>query len=116
MVLRAALYALAAGLAAFLLVGVAVTELAASQVEFSLFLGIPAGLVAGAITATTVLFTAEGDDPRRRRLGFAVGTFGVVFLLGLLVVALVLRQGVVVAIVAGLALGILGAAGRWLRG
>jgi hypothetical protein len=47
-------YALAAGLAVFLTVGVAVTELAGTWVEFSLFVGLPAGIVAGAAAAAAV--------------------------------------------------------------
>ena len=43
--------ALAAGTAAFLLVGVAVTEVTQPWVEFSLLLGMPAGVAAGAFAA-----------------------------------------------------------------
>ncbi|WP_080508421.1 hypothetical protein [Haloparvum sedimenti] len=42
---------LGVGLTAFLVATAVVTELAASAVEFSLFLGLPAGLVAGVVAA-----------------------------------------------------------------
>ena len=111
---RSVAASLAAGVAAFLLVGVAVTELAASRIEFSLFLGLPAGIGAGALAMTVVLLTVEDVRPGRRRLGLAVGTFGVVFLVGLLVAAFVLRLGAVTAIAVGVVLGVFAAIGGWL--
>jgi ABC-type antimicrobial peptide transport system permease subunit len=39
---------IAAALAAFLVVGTAVTEVLSETVSFSLFVGIPAGIIAGA--------------------------------------------------------------------
>lgn len=48
-------YGLAAGVAAFLVVGVVGTELGtAAGVEFSLFVGIPRGLAAGVVAAAVV--------------------------------------------------------------
>ena len=79
--------ALAAGIATFLLVGVLVTELTAARVEFSLFLGIPAGLVAGT-AAAAVVFARLGDpDPAKRRVALASGGFGVAFVGVLLLLA-----------------------------
>jgi len=82
--LRSLGHALVAGIAAFLVVGIAVTELAAPRVEFSLFLGIPAGTVAGSVVAAVVVFRfrREGRDDRP---ALALAGSGVSFLLALLV-------------------------------
>jgi len=74
--------ALAAGLATFLVVGAAVTEFALRWIEFSLFVGLPVGLVAGVTAAATVVL-GSGDEAsaRSRRVAVAVGAFGVAFLL-----------------------------------
>ncbi|KTG30815.1 hypothetical protein [Haloferax profundi] len=55
----------AVGIAAALLVGVAVTEFASHWIFFSLFVGIPAGLVAGviAVAATYAVLTRRGRTP-----------------------------------------------------
>jgi hypothetical protein len=74
--------ALAAGLAAFLAVGAAVTDLALRWIEFSLFVGLPVGAVAGATAAALVVVgSGEEASARQRAVGIAVGAFGIVFLL-----------------------------------
>jgi hypothetical protein len=93
-------YALAAGLAVFLTVGVAVTELAGTWVEFSLFVGLPAGIVAGAAAAAAVTVgLSDGADPRLHRIAGGMAAFGVGFLLavvglGVLGVGVVFSLGV----------------------
>jgi ABC-type antimicrobial peptide transport system permease subunit len=74
--------AVAAGLAAFLAVGAAVTEVALRWIEFSLFVGLPVGGVAG-VTAAALVALGSGDEAsdRQRAVGAAVGAFGVAFLL-----------------------------------
>lgn len=114
MSLRTALAALAAGLTAFVLVGVAVTELAASRIACSLFLGIPAGLGAGAIAMTVVRRTLGDPRPERRRLGVAIGSFSGGFLVGLAGLAVVGRTGAVTALVGGLAVGGLATLVGWV--
>jgi len=74
--------ALAAGRAAFLAVGAAVTDLALRWIEFSLFVGLPVGAVAGATAAALVVVgSGEEASARQRAVGIAVGAFGIVFLL-----------------------------------
>lgn len=98
--------AVAAGLATFLIVGVAVTELLSSRIEFSLLIGIPAGLAAGAVAATLVaLGSTEGAPAQRRRVATAFGAFGAGFL-GVLAAGLLLPVGTVVGIVLGIAVGV----------
>ncbi|MFB6164705.1 MAG: hypothetical protein ABEJ31_06055 [Haloarculaceae archaeon] len=76
----------ASGIAALLLVGVAVTELAAPAIEFSLFLGIPAGVAAGlGVAGLVAVGLGATSTPARRRASQAVGTFGLTFLVVLLV-------------------------------
>ena len=99
-------YAFAAGAATFLIVGVAITEAAAPGVEFSLFLGLPAGLVAGSAVAAFVLLRFRGG--RGRRAGRALGVFGAGFLVALVLgvalsapVTLTIGVSVVIGVVAG---------------
>lgn len=77
---RTVLLALVAGIAALLTVGVAVTELAAGAVEFSLLLGLPAGVLAGLAAAAVVLARLESLDPARRRPAVVLVAFGGTFL------------------------------------
>ncbi|WP_135364083.1 hypothetical protein [Halosimplex halophilum] len=75
-----------AGLAVFLAVGAAVTEFALRWIEFSLFVGLPVGLVAGATAAAAVVVGSGADaSDRQRRVAAAVGAFGAAFLLVLAV-------------------------------
>jgi hypothetical protein len=89
----------ASGLAAFLVVGVAVTELLRPSIEFSLFVGLPAGLVAG-VLASAGVFLGLGDETTtgRRRVALAAGVFGGVFLAVLLVAVGLFGLGTVVAL------------------
>lgn len=108
--------ALVAGIATFLVVGVAVTELAFAWIEFSLFVGVPVGLVAGAFVAAGVYLGLADDAPeRRRRVALAVAGFGAVFL-AVLLVAITFDLGVVTSFVLGAVLGLLAAAVIRLRG
>lgn len=81
--------ALVAGAAAFLLVGVAVTAVLEPTIEFSLFIGLPAGFIAAVIATGFVALTVNDPDPRRNAAGVATGAAGVcivlVTLAGLLV-------------------------------
>ena len=104
MTLKSLGYALAAGLAVFLAVGVAVTELAGTWIDFSLFVGLPTGIVAGAAAAAVVAFGLSGGaDLRLRRIAGGMAGFGVGFLLavvglGVLGVGVVLSMGVAVVV------------------
>ncbi|MFB6151028.1 MAG: hypothetical protein ABEJ40_04400 [Haloarculaceae archaeon] len=106
MKLRDLAVAAAAGVAAFLVVTVLVTELAAPSVEFSLFLGLPAGAIAG-LSAFALVALGLGDDlrPRRRRRAVAVGAFGVVFLVVAVVEVAVLGATNSVALAVGTIVG-----------
>jgi hypothetical protein len=91
-------YAFGAGGAAFLLVGVAVTELDAQQTEFSVFLGIPAGLIAAVVAVLAVLLgLADGSTRGRRRAVAGVAVFGVTFVGGMALAATVLAVPVLVS-------------------
>lgn len=112
---KSLLLALAAGAAAFLVVGVAVTELAQPWIEFSLFLGLPAGLGAGAFVAALVyLWRAEDVPANRQRVATALAGFGVVFLIVLLLVSVVVEVGAVLALVAAAVAGLLAAISSYL--
>jgi hypothetical protein len=108
--------ALAAGLAVLLVVGALVTELALPYVEFSLFVGIPVGAVAG-LTATAFVLLGLADDlpTRRRRAAVAVGSFGVVFLLVFVVEAVVLSTRNSVALPVAVIVGVFGGILAFMR-
>lgn len=106
---------LVAGLVAFLVVGVAVTELLSARIEFSVLIGTPAGLVAGALAAALVAWgTSAGAPPQRRRLATACGAFAAGLLLVLALGALV-QMGTVVGTVLGVVVGLIAAAAAYLR-
>lgn len=100
-----------AGVAAFLVVGVAVTELLAPRIEFSLFLGLPAGLLAAVIAMVAVAVGFGRDEAASRRVAVAVGTYGAVFLATAVAVGSVVGQGVLASMLVGVVAGL--AAGGW---
>lgn len=115
MQLRQLALAAGAGALAFLAVGLGVTELLAPRVAFSVFLGAPAGLLAGVAVALAVLL-ADGGHARAVRglaafgLTFALALVGAVAVLALPVVVSLLGAAVV-ALVAGVAVALLAPAG-----
>ncbi len=109
--------ALLSGIAVFLVVGVAVTEFAGSWIEFSLFLGIPAGLAAGVFTTGAVYLGLADDAPAgRRRVAGAFAAFGVAFLVGLVALGWVVNVGVTTAIIVSIVVAVVVAAVAYLRG
>ena len=114
---RTAGAALAAGIAALLVVGVVATELGtAAGIEFSLFVGIPAGVVAGVAAAAVVFLRLEDPDAARRRPAVALAGFGAAFVLALLVAVSALQLRNSVALPVATAVGVAGAVVGWLRG
>lgn len=108
--------ALLAGIATFLVVGIAVTALLEPRIEFSVFLGIPAGLGAGAVAAAAVYLGLGDDAPaERRRVALAFGLFGA-GLLATLVVLAAAGQGVVLSIAAGVVVGLVAGVVGYRRG
>ncbi len=100
-------YAAAAGIATFLVVFAAVSELLLSYIEFSVLVGLPAGIAAGVLTAAVVLVLfARNDSETSRPLALALGTFGVAFL-AVFVGLLGLQAGVTVSMAAATVLGLL---------
>ncbi|WP_436927697.1 hypothetical protein [Halosimplex amylolyticum] len=114
---KSVLLALVSGLAIFLVVGVAVTELAQSWIEFSLFLGIPAGLATGAVTAAAVYLGLADDAPvGRRRIAGAFAAFGVGFIVSFVVLGWIVDIGVTTAIIISVFVALVIAAVAYLRG
>jgi hypothetical protein len=108
---------LAAGTTAFLFVGVAVTEFAQPWAEFSLLLGIPTGVAAGAVAAAGVYLGLADEAPaRRRRVAGALGGFGTVFLFALVALAGLFRVGLTLALGVAFAVGLAAGVGAYLRG
>lgn len=108
--------AIVAAIAAFLVVGGTVTALAEPRIEFSVFLGIPAGLIAAVIVFIAVyLGLADDASHKRYRVAFAVGLFGVGFI-AVLVVGAVVGLGVVVSMLVGIVAGVLAGIGGYLWG
>jgi len=110
-------YALAAGIAAFLVVGVTVTELATAWIEFSLFVGIPAGIVAGAAVAAAVGYGVGGEaTPRQHRLAASFASFGLGFLVALVFLSGLIGLGVVLSMGLGVVVGFVAAVVSYLCG
>ena len=103
---RALVYAGAAGIATFLVVFVVVSEALLPFLEFSVFVGLPAGLVAGISIAVFVLVQfSRRKDRARPPLALTLGTFGITFL-GVLVIALGgFQTGVTISITVAAVLG-----------
>lgn len=117
MTLKSLGLALAAGITAFLVVGVAVTEIAQPWIEFSLFLGIPAGIVAAAFTAAAVYLGLADDAPAsRRRIAGTFAAFGVAYLAALVVLGGIVNIGMALAIVISAGIALVVAAAAYIRG
>lgn len=117
MKLRSLSLAFVSGIAVFLIVGVAVTEFAQSWIEFSLFLGIPAGLASGVFTAAGVYLGLADDAPAsRRRVAGAFAAFGVSFLILLVVFGWIVGLGVVIAILGSVVIALAVTVLAYLRG
>lgn len=116
--LRTVGYAFAAGVAAFLVVFAAVAELLVPSVEFSVLLGLPAGLVAGGIVAAAVLVAAGQEaDPTRRALATGLGASPVALLVSFVAAVWGLGWPVTSSLVGGAAVGVLAGlgTGAWHR-
>lgn len=103
---RAGVVALAGGVAAFVIGFVAVTELLSATIEFSVFLGIPAGIVAGVITAGIIVWAINRE---LSWLAFALGGFGLGFLAGTAIGAVFTNEPFSVLLVVGIGVGFVGA-------
>lgn len=113
---RSGLLATLSGITGFLVVGVGVTEFTSQWIEFSLFLGLPAGLVAGVGTAAAVYLGLATDAPlRRRRMAGALGAFGVGYLAGLLALAGLVNVPVVLSLVLAFVVGLVSAGVAYYR-
>lgn len=108
--------AVLAGIAAFLIVGIAVTELLSPRIEFSLFVGIPAGLLAGVVTVIAVALGLGRDEPGTRRVAVAFGIFGAVFVVATVLVGGLGGRGVLVSMLVGVVVGIVAGAASYRRG
>ncbi len=101
--------ATAAGLTTFLLATVAVTSLFERWIEFSVFVGLPAGLLAGVLAFGAVAYRLAGAAPaRQRRLVGAVGGFSAAFLLSLLGLMIGFGGSVALSIGVALLVGVIG--------
>ena len=101
--------ATAAGVTTFLLVTVAVTSLLERWIDFSAFVGLPAGLFAGLLAFGAVASRLAGAAPARRRgLAGAVTGFAAAFLLTLLGLTVGWNGSVALSIGVALGVGVLG--------
>lgn len=113
---KSAALALVAGIVAFLVVGVGVTELAQPRIAFSLFVGIPAGIVAGAFAASAV-YVGTADSSRQSRLvAGTIAAFGAAFLLSMLVLGLVGNVGIVLSMPVSIVVALVASGAVYVRG
>lgn len=109
--------ATAAGIATYLITGVAVTEFAQPWIEFSLFVGLPAGVTAGAFAAAVVYLGLADDAPaRHRRIAGALAGFGAVSLVVLIALSGLLDVGVTLALGIAFVVGVVAGIGTYVRG
>lgn len=113
---RAIGLALAAGIATFLIIGAAVSEYTLQWIEFSVFVGIPVGIVSGALVAAAVYLGLSDEAPaRRRRIARSIAVFGVAFLLVLMIANVAFGLGVILGMVVAAVVGALAAIVSFLR-
>lgn len=113
---RDALLGLVVAVAGFVAVGVVVTELVSSAIEFSLFVGLPAGALAGVFLGVATYAWLGSEVATARRRGAALAAFGTVFSLALIVAVLVANLRNSQALPLAAVLGVVAAAGAsaWL--
>jgi peptidoglycan/LPS O-acetylase OafA/YrhL len=104
--------ALLAGGATAFVVFVAVSEALLDEIEFSVFVGIPAGLVAGALVTALVLYVRRDD--RSPSLARAAGAFGVA-LLSVVALGITAGAGVLATTGGAVLVGLLVGLGVYLR-
>lgn len=108
--------ATSAGLAAFLLVGGTATAIFEQWIEFSLFIGIPIGLLAGVVAGGGVAAGLSEEASTRQRIAKIVAGFSLGFLLSLAVLLLFWNGGMTVSLGISIAVGLVVAVFvDWLR-
>lgn len=104
------------GLATFLLVGGAVTAIIEQWIEFSLFIGIPVGLLAAVLAAGGVAIGLSEDATTKQRIAKIVAGFSLGFLLSLAVLLLVWNGGITVSLGISIGIGLVAAVlVDWIR-
>lgn len=114
--LRRTATALVAGTATLLLVTVAVTAVLEPRIEFSIFIGIPAGLITAVLITAGVAIALRDPTATPYAFGIAAGVAGVTVLLTTVVgVALQYRFSTVLytAVLLGAVLAIIAAVLTW---
>lgn len=94
------------GLATFLLVGGAVTAILEQWIEFSLFIGIPVGLLAGVLAAGGIAVGLSEEASTRQRIAKIVAGFSLGFLLSLAVLLLIWNGGFTLTVGISIAVGL----------
>lgn len=113
--IRTLVPAIITGVSGFIIFGVIATEIASPYIEFSVFVGIPVGLIAGLVLTALVIATLGTDDPAKRRSGASVASFGIAFLVVALLVAGILRLRISLSLIIGGVAGIIGAVATYVR-
>lgn len=109
--LRTLVLALVAAVGAFLGVGVGVIELT-PEIEFSIFLALPIGLVAAVVAAMLVILVVGSPSRGRQRVLMILSAFGIGFI-GVVVTGVGIGSGFTVALLAGGVAGIILAGIVW---
>lgn len=97
------------------LTGGAVTAIFEPRIEFSLFLGIPAGLLTGVLVSAFVAAELVSRDSFRRRIAMGVAGFSLAYLLSFVGALLILDAGVVGSLVLAIVLGLAGGVLAYVR-
>ncbi len=108
--------ALLSGVATLLVVTIVVTELIADEIEFSLLVGLPAGLVSGVLVGGIIYIAANRRRPGVAQVGASlVMGFAAGFMIAYFVAIVVLDIGTVEAMGAGAIVGLLTAVVSLIR-
>lgn len=108
--------ALGTGVAVFLLVGGTVTAVAETWIEFSLLIGLPAGVVAGGLATVAVYLGLMDDVPETRRdITGIVAWASAGCLVGFVVLAGLANLGVTVALAVSVIIGLVVAGAVFIR-
>ena len=100
---------------AFLVAGIAVTALLEPRIEFSMLVGLPAGLFAGVLAGAGMLHWLADDDRQKQVIGATVAWFSFGFLGSMAVLLFGWNGGVTFATGLAVVIGILVAALVYFR-
>ncbi|MFB6187106.1 MAG: hypothetical protein ABEI86_09605, partial [Halobacteriaceae archaeon] len=97
-----------ASVATFLAVFLVVSELLLPYVEFSVLIGIPTGIVIGALIGAFVLLQMEQEtNKRNQRIAYSLGIFGMTVLVVFAIVVSGFRRSITISLFVSIIVGVI---------